>query len=141
MFAVGDVTRQRNPVNGRFERIETWSNAQGQAQALAAMLCNPAEAPPFNAVPWFWSDQGSARLQCTGTVQCDSHAWRIDPASGARVLVQWTEGRVTGVAALNAPRDFVQLKRLIVARATITAEQLNEPQTNLRALVQQALAG
>ena len=141
VFAVGDVTRQRNPVNGRFERIETWSNAQGQAQALAAMLCNPAEAPPFNAVPWFWSDQGSARLQCTGTVQCDSHAWRIDPASGARVLVQWTEGRVTGVAALNAPRDFVQLKRLIVARATITAEQLNEPQTNLRDLVQQALAG
>lgn len=141
VFAVGDVTRQRNPVTGHFERIETWSNAQGQAQALAAMLCNPAEAPPFNAVPWFWSDQGSARLQCAGAVQCDSHAWRIDPASGARVLVQWTEGRVTGVAALNAPRDFVQLKRLIVARATITAEQLNKPQTNLRALVQQALAG
>ena len=139
VFAVGDVTRQRNPVTSRFERIETWSNAQGQANALAAMLCKPAEARPFDAVPWFWSDQGNVRLQCAGAALGDSHAWRIDPASGARLLVQWTAGRVTGVAALNAPRDFVQLKRLIVSRPTITAEQLTDPKANLRALVQQAL--
>ena len=140
VFAVGDVTRQRNPVTSRFERIETWSNAQGQANALAAMLCKPAGARPFDAVPWFWSDQGSARLQCAGSALGDSHAWRIDPDSGARVLVQWTAGCVTGVAALNGPRDFVQLKRLIVSRPTITAEQLTEPKANLRALVQQGLA-
>ena len=140
VFAVGDVARQRNPVTGRFERIETWSNAQGQAKALAAVLCHPADAAPFDAVPWFWSDQGSARLQCAGAVQGDTQAWRIDPASGSRALVQWTAGRVTGVATLNAPRDFVQLKRLIVPRPTLTAEQFAAPDANIRALVQHALA-
>jgi 3-phenylpropionate/trans-cinnamate dioxygenase ferredoxin reductase component len=139
VFAVGDVTRQRNPVTGRFERIETWSNAQGQAQALAANWCNPAEARPYDAVPWFWSDQGSARLQCAGALTGEQQAWRVD-AAGGRVLVHWSGGRVTGVATLNAARDFVQLKKLIMPRPTITPEQLSAPTANIRALVQQALA-
>ncbi len=139
VFAVGDVTRQRNPVTSRFERIETWANAQGQAQALAANWCNPGEAKEYNAVPWFWSDQGSARLQCAGSLTGEQQAWRVD-AAGGRVLVHWSGGRVTGVAALNAARDFVQLKKLIVPRPTITPEQLSAPAANIRALVQQALA-
>ncbi|MCW5671129.1 MAG: FAD-dependent oxidoreductase [Hydrogenophaga sp.] len=139
VFAVGDVTRQRNPVTGRFERIETWSNAQAQAQALAAIWCNPAAARPYDAVPWFWSDQGSARLQCAGAITGEQQAWRVD-AAGGRVLVHWSGGQVTGVATLNAARDFVQLKKLIVPRPTITPEQFRAPTANIRALVQQALA-
>jgi 3-phenylpropionate/trans-cinnamate dioxygenase ferredoxin reductase component len=139
VFAVGDVTRQRNPVTGRFERIETWSNAQAQAQALAANWCHPAEARPYDAVPWFWSDQGSARLQCAGAITGEQQAWRVD-AAGGRVLVHWSGGRVTGVATLNAARDFVQLKKLIVPRPTITPEQFSAPTANIRALVQHALA-
>ena len=140
VYAVGDVTRQRNPVTGRFERIETWANAQGQGQALAKFLCHSQDAKPYDAVPWFWSDQGDARLQCAGAISGDHHAWRIDAATGASILVQWTLGRITGVAALNAARDFNQLKRLIVPRPTITPEQLAAPDLNIRTLVQQALA-
>lgn len=139
VFAIGDVSRQRHPVTRRVERIETWSNAQGQAQALAAILCTPAEAKPYEGVPWFWSDQGRARLQCAGAVAGDEQAWRVDAATGARILVQWTAGCITGVATLNAARDFVQLKRLIVPRPTLTPEQLTAPDANIRALVQQAL--
>ena len=130
---------QRNPVTGRFERIETWANAQGQAQALAAIWCNPSEAKAYDAVPWFWSDQGSARLQCAGALTGEQQAWRVD-AAGGRVLVHWSGGLVTGVATLNATRDFGPLKKLIVPRATITPEQFSAPEANIRALVQQALA-
>lgn len=139
VFAVGDVTRQRNPVTGRFERIETWSNAQGQGQVVAAFIAQPAEAKPFDLVPWFWSDQGTARLQCAGGLRGDTEAWITYP-KGGRVLVQWNAGRITGVAALNAARDFVQLKRLIVGRPTLAPEQLTAPGADLRTLVQQALA-
>lgn len=38
VYAIGDITRQRNPVSGRFERIETWSNAQNQGMAAARAL-------------------------------------------------------------------------------------------------------
>ena len=138
MFAVGDVTRQRHSVTGRFERIETWANAQGQAQALAGLLCKPEEAKAYDAVPWYWSDQGSARLQCAGAIDGEQQAWRESDAGG-RVLVQWRGGRITGVAALNAARDFVQLKKLILPRITLTPEQLSAPAANIRALVQQAL--
>lgn len=138
VFAVGDVTRQRHSVTGRFERIETWANAQGQAQALAGMLCKPNEAKAYDAVTWFWSDQGSARLQCAGAIDGEQQAWRESDAGG-RVLVQWRGGRITGVAALNAARDFVQLKKLILPRTTLTPEQLSAPAANIRMLVQQAL--
>lgn len=144
VFAVGDVTRQRNPVTGRFERIETWSNAQGQAQTLARILCDPAGAgsgaAPFDAVPWFWSDQGEARLQVAGSTTGEMQAWCAVPATGSHVLVQWTGGRVVGVATLNAAREFAQLRRLIVPRQTLSPEQLSAPGANIRALVQQALA-
>lgn len=138
VFAAGDVTRQRHPLTGRFERIETWSNAQGQAQAVAAYLCDPATAKPFDLVPWFWSDQGDVRLQCAGAIRGEMETWRTDPAGG-RILVLWSRGCITGVATLNAARDFVQLKRLIVPRPTITPEQLAAPDANIRALVQKAL--
>lgn len=139
VFAVGDVTRQRHPVSGRFERIETWSNAQGQGQAVARYMAHPAAAKGLDLVPWFWSDQGDLRLQCAGARRGDVEAWRVDP-NGGHILVQWTGDRVTGVAALNAARDFVQLKRLIVPRPTITPQQLAAPDANIRTLVQKALA-
>jgi 3-phenylpropionate/trans-cinnamate dioxygenase ferredoxin reductase component len=138
VFAIGDVTRQGHGVTGRFQRIETWANAQGQAQALAGILCRPDEARAYDAVPWFWSDQGSARLQCAGAITGEQQAWRAGDAGG-RVLVQWHGGCITGVAALNAARDFVQLKKLILPRTTLTPEQLSAPVANIRTLVQQAL--
>jgi len=139
VFAAGDVTRQRHPRNGRLERVETWSNAQGQGRTVAAFLADPAAAKPHDMVPWFWSDQGDIRLQCAGDTAGEVQAWRQDP-SGGRILAQWTRGRLTGVAALNAPRDFVQLKRLIVDRTTITPQQLMSG-AGVRELVQQGLAG
>lgn len=138
VYAAGDVTRQRHPIHGRLERIETWSNAQNQAQVVATFLHAPAQAVPSQMAPWFWSDQGSLRLQCAGDTQGDSQAWHLD-AAGGRTLVQWTQGCVSGVASLNASRDFVQLKRLIVGRPTITPSELT-PNSNIRSLVQQALA-
>lgn len=137
VYAVGDVTRQRNPVTGRFERIETWSNAQGQGKAVAAVLCDQAGAAPFNAVPWFWSDQGDARIQVAGTTAGDVQAAR-SAVRGGHVLLQWTRSCVSGVAAFNAPREFVQLKRLIMARPTVTPEQFAEA-LDIGALVHQGL--
>jgi 3-phenylpropionate/trans-cinnamate dioxygenase ferredoxin reductase subunit len=136
VYAIGDVTRQRNPVSGRFERIETWFNAQGQALSLAQRLAGGAAAKPYADVPWYWSDQGQLRLQCAGLIQGDLQASRGDLATGY-LVVQWQAGRIAGVAAINSPRDFNALRRLIGTDVNITPAQFTA-QTDIRKLVQQA---
>lgn len=121
VYAIGDVTRQRNPVSGRFERIETWSNAQGQAQALAGQLCGESGAPVSAEVPWFWSDQGTLRLQCAGLPQAAVEARRGDPSTGL-LVGQWSGGKLVGVAAINAPHDFNRLRRMLNAGENITPD-------------------
>ncbi|MBL0422443.1 FAD-dependent oxidoreductase [Ramlibacter sp. AW1] len=122
VYAIGDVTRQRNPISGRFERIETWFNAQGQALALAQQLAGTPQAKPYDDVPWYWSDQGKLRLQCAGLNQGEVQASRGDPA-GSYLLGQWSAGRLVGVAAINSPHDFNLLRRLIGTEENITPEQ------------------
>lgn len=122
VYAIGDVTRQRNPVSGRFERIETWFNAQGQALALAQQLAGRPEAKPYADVPWYWSDQGKLRLQCAGLNHGEVQASRGDPA-GSYLLGQWSAGRLVGVAAINSPHDFNLLRRLIGTDTGITPEE------------------
>ena len=125
VYAIGDVTRQRNPISGRFERIETWSNARTQAQALARQLCAGTNGAPRvvtgAAAPWFWSDQGNLRLQCAGLPQGDQEVRRGDPATGL-VVGQWSAGRLVGVAAINAPQDFNLLRRILDAGQSMTPE-------------------
>ncbi|WP_042877059.1 NAD(P)/FAD-dependent oxidoreductase [Cupriavidus necator] len=140
VFAIGDVTRQRNPATGRFERIETWSNAQGQARALAAHLTDPDNAVPYAETPWFWSDQGELRLQAAGAITGDEQAIRGDPQSGRFSLIQWRDGRIVGVAAVNAARDFHMLRRLVAAGSRLRPEVLTDPQANLKSLIAAAAA-
>lgn len=132
VYAAGDVTRQRNPLSGRIERIETWSNAQDQAEAVAAAMVEQESAKPYDGIPWYWSDQGGLRLQCAGLTHGDTQALRGDPARGSFVLLQWLEGRLCGVAAVNAAREFNLLRRLLGAGCTLTPEQLTAPGLNLK---------
>lgn len=135
VYAVGDVTRQRNPVSGRFERIETWSNAKGQGTALASFIVDPEKAAPYTDTPWFWSDQGSLRLQSAGVVCGDAQAMRGTVESGRFSLIQWQNGRVIGVASVNAAREFNLLKRLIAARSEHGPEVLTDAGVDLKSLV------
>ena len=134
VLAVGDVTRQRHPIGGRFERIETWSNAQNQALAVARALLDPA-APPYADVPWYWSDQYDLRLQSAGQSSGDDEIVRGDPAQGKFALIQRQQGRIVGAACMNQPRDFGALRRIIATGATPDREALADPAFDLRKLV------
>ena len=80
VYAIGDVTRQRHPVSGRFERIETWSNAQNQGMAVARAMLDPA-APPYGDLPWYWSEQYALRIQVGGLTNGDDEVVRGDMAA------------------------------------------------------------
>lgn len=138
VLAVGDVTRQRNPVSGRFERIETWSNAQNQGAAAARALL--AESPlPFADLPWFWSDQFEMKMQVAGLAVGDSEIVRGSvSAEGKFSLIQVRHGRAVGVACVNNVREFTPLKRLLTLERLPDANALADPSTDLRKLLAQA---
>lgn len=133
--AIGDVTRQRNPISGRFERIETWSNAQNQGAALARTLLDPSAAP-YADVPWYWSDQYDLRIQVAGLPIGDEEIVRGEVGPGRKFsLIQLRQGRAVGVACVSNPRDFSALRRLLSSDHLPDRAALSDPSADLRKLV------
>jgi 3-phenylpropionate/trans-cinnamate dioxygenase ferredoxin reductase subunit len=136
VWAIGDVTRQRHPVSGRFERIETWSNAQKQSAATARALVDP-DAPAYQEVPWYWSDQYALRMQVAGLAYGDDEVVRGDIGQGKFSLVQLQQGRIVGAACVNNAREFMALKRLIAAGAKPQRALLADSAADLAKMRQQ----
>lgn len=135
VYALGDVTRQRNPLSGRFERIETWSNAQNQGIAVARHLVDPA-APGYAELPWYWSDQGALRIQVAGLASGDEEIVRGELSLDAPkfTLIELRKGRIVGVTCVNNARDFAPLRRLLAVGAQPDRAALADPATDLRKL-------
>jgi 3-phenylpropionate/trans-cinnamate dioxygenase ferredoxin reductase component len=123
VLAVGDVTRQTHPVSGVVERIETWSNAQNQAAAVAKAWLDPA-APPYADAPWYWSDQYELRIQCAGLASGDQELLRGETAAAKFTLLQLAGNRLVGAACVNNARDFGALRKLVGTRIAATPAQL-----------------
>jgi NADPH-dependent 2,4-dienoyl-CoA reductase/sulfur reductase-like enzyme len=64
IWAVGDVCRWQSTRLGRTVRLEHWTNASEQPDHVARGICG--EVADFDPVPYFWSDQYDAKLQCLG---------------------------------------------------------------------------
>ena len=103
-------------------RLESVQNAVDHARCVAArLLGSPA---PYEAVPWFWSDQGTLKLQIAGLgAGHDSTAIRGDPA-GERLSVFCFRGEtLVAVESLNSPGDHMVARRLLAGRLPLTPEQ------------------
>ena len=109
IFAAGDVAAFLHPLfPGRRLRLESWRHAQNHGIAVGrAMAMVGAEAPPYDDIPWFWTDQHGVNLQVAGF-----------PAEAARTVVRVDRDRVfvavhldaadrvIGVTAAGSPRDI-----------------------------------
>jgi 3-phenylpropionate/trans-cinnamate dioxygenase ferredoxin reductase subunit len=62
--AIGDCVVFPTPYATKPVRIESVQNATDQACCLAARLIG--KGAPYRSLPWFWSDQGSDKLQIVG---------------------------------------------------------------------------
>src|SRR5690606_41363039 len=62
IYAIGDCVSFPYARWNRRLRLESVQNANDQARTLAALLAGQQPAP-YAALPWFWSDLGSLRLQ------------------------------------------------------------------------------
>lgn len=136
VFAIGDCTAQANPfyAAGRI-RLESVQNAAGQALTVAKFLTGTPQ--PYDAVPWFWSNQFDLRLQTVGlSSDHDAAVVRGDIEAGQFSIVYYREGCVIAFDCVNAPRDYVQGGALIKARVKLDPLMVSDTSLALKDLAE-----
>ena len=135
IYAVGDCTSHPNDIYGRRVRLESVHNALEQAKTAAANICG--KTVEYSQLPWFWSDQYDLKLQIAGlSAGYDEVVVRGEPAERSFSCLYLRDGVLIACDAINAPRDFVQSKALIVARQRVAPEHLADSSVQLKDLVQ-----
>lgn len=107
IYAIGDVSWHHNPLYDRHMRLESVPNATEQAKIVAAHIMG--QPKPYDALPWFWSDQFDLKLQIAGLSDgYDDLVLRGDPDGSRSFAAYYFKGdRLLAVDAVNAPRDFM----------------------------------
>jgi 3-phenylpropionate/trans-cinnamate dioxygenase ferredoxin reductase subunit len=134
IFAIGDCAAHANRfADGGVIRLESVQNATDQANTVAKALSGEAE--PYDAVPWFWSNQYDIRLQTMGlSTGYDQTILRGDPATRSFSVIYLKAGRVLALDCVNMTRDYAQGRALVLAGATPDPALLADPETPLKSL-------
>jgi 3-phenylpropionate/trans-cinnamate dioxygenase ferredoxin reductase subunit len=138
--AIGDCAVHPNPfAGGALVRLESVQNATDQARALAASLTGKPTS--YTSIPWFWSDQGTLKLQIAGlTGGCDQVVMRGDAAGTACSAFCFKAGRLLGVESVNRPGEHMIARRLIGQHVALTPAQAADESFDLKAHVARAAA-
>lgn len=135
VFAIGDCALHANRyAEGAQIRLESVQNANDQASAAAkAILGAPVD---YDATPWFWSNQYDIKLQTVGlSIGYDDAIVRGDPETRSFSVVYLKAGRVIALDCVNAVKDYVQGRKLVVEGRTVDVAALCDPATPLKDLV------
>jgi NADPH-dependent 2,4-dienoyl-CoA reductase/sulfur reductase-like enzyme len=124
VYAAGDVCRWYNELFDREMRVEHWTTASEQGAAAARNLLAVArgqEPRPFVDVPFFWSDQFTARIQFVGRVEGGENVRIVVGSPEERQFVALYEnaGRLVGALGVSRPRQLMPFRKLIGERASI----------------------
>jgi 3-phenylpropionate/trans-cinnamate dioxygenase ferredoxin reductase subunit len=138
IFAAGDCASHVSRFLQRRIRLESWQNAQEQAQVAArAMLDLPAS---YDVVPWFWSDQLGMNIQMLGIPDAELvYYTRGQPADNKFSVYGFDRQQLRYALAVNSGSEMTPLRRLMTAGACIDAQRLADPAQSLRDTVKAAL--
>ncbi|THA35744.1 oxidoreductase [Streptomyces sp. A1277] len=110
--------------------------ADGAEQGGAQAADGAAEIPPYDPVPYFWSEQFGRFVQYAGHhADADTLLWRGDPADPAWSVCWLRGGVLAAVLAVGRPRDLAQGRRLIEAGARLDTERAGDPSVPLKSAV------
>lgn len=135
IFAIGDVARFPRGNEPGTVRLESIPNGTEQARALARTLVG--EPSPYQAVPWFWSDQYDLKLQVVGlTGPGDTIVVRGVPERDRAISVFYLRNDVIQAAeVLSNPRDFAIARKLVGQRTVVSKENLADCSIPLKQLL------
>jgi 3-phenylpropionate/trans-cinnamate dioxygenase ferredoxin reductase subunit len=132
--AIGDVASFPRRDGGQRLRLESVQNASDQARAVAARLAGHT-AVPYQAVPWFWSDQGDRKLQIAGLRDAGDERVVIgDAGAGDFSVLCISDGVLRAVESVNRPGDHMLARRLLAKQTRLSPARAREPGFTLRML-------
>jgi len=132
VFAIGDCAAHKSAfAGGATIRLESVQNATDMATAAAQTIMGAPQV--YHAVPWFWSNQYDLRLQTVGlSWNHDEALVRGDPGTRSFSVIYRRSGRVIALDCVNATKDYVQGRRLVVQASEASSEVLQDPATLLK---------
>lgn len=135
IYAVGDCALHANAfAEGARIRLESVQNAHDMAATAAKAIMGAPE--PYEALPWFWSNQYDLRLQTVGLMHGhDAAVLRGRPEERSFSVVYLRQGRVAALDCVNATRDYAQGRRLVMERAVVAPELLADTSVQLKAMI------
>jgi 3-phenylpropionate/trans-cinnamate dioxygenase ferredoxin reductase subunit len=135
IFAIGDCAAHANGfADGAKIRLESVQNANDQATTVAKLLTG--EEQPYDAVPWFWSNQYDLKLQTVGlSTGYDALVVRGDRTARSFSVIYLKQGGVIALDCVNATRDYVQGRALVLARAVIDPALLGDAGVPLKEML------
>jgi NADPH-dependent 2,4-dienoyl-CoA reductase/sulfur reductase-like enzyme len=104
VFAAGDAAAWPHPMaDGGTIRIEHWTNAAEQGAAAGRNMIAD-EPQPYEAVPYFWSDQYDVKIQAVGLAARAETVEMIESADDRWVAAGVRDGRMVSAIGWNAMR-------------------------------------
>jgi len=135
VWAAGDCASF--PYRGARVRLESVPNAIDQAAIVAANILGANT--PYQAEPWFWSDQYDVKLQIAGL---NTGYDRVVTRSAGESASFWyyRGDTLLAVDAVKDPRAYMIAKRLLASGISPAISVVEDPAANLNALLKSAAA-
>lgn len=132
IYAIGDCAAHANPyADNAIIRLESVQNAHDMAACVARGIMG--EPQPYDALPWFWSNQYDLKLQTVGlSLGHDAEVIRGSVEERSFSVVYLREGRVIALDCVNRTRDYAQGRKLVEARVQVSPQLLADSGVNLK---------
>jgi 3-phenylpropionate/trans-cinnamate dioxygenase ferredoxin reductase subunit len=135
--AIGDCAAVRDPVTGATRRVESIQNATDQGRYVAARILG--EERQYRAVSWFWSNQGSLKLQMVKLAPGHDRLV-VRGRTGCFSVFSLRDGLLSAVESVNDAGTHLASRRLL-DRVIPTEAELAAVDYDVRALARQVMAG
>jgi 3-phenylpropionate/trans-cinnamate dioxygenase ferredoxin reductase subunit len=131
IWAAGDCASF--PWHGGRIRLESVGNAIHQAETVAENMLGADK--PYEASPWFWSDQYDTKLQIAGLNTGYDRIVTRNSDGDAISFWYYLGSTLLAVDAMNDSRAYMIGKRLIEAGRSPDPKQIADPTSDLKALL------
>ena len=125
IFAIGDCTNFPCHFTNSRIRLESVPNAVEQAKSAAGYICG--KELPYQALPWFWSDQYDLKLQIAGINTGFDDIVILGNMENEQFSAWYFAGdRLLAVDAINSTKDFIKAKQLLSEGQSISKQALKQ---------------